>query len=43
MRRIGEFDYVIVNREECLSDTVQSVISIIRAEHCRVQPRIISL
>ena len=43
MARIAEFDYVIVNHEDCLDETVQSVISIIRAEHCRVQPRMISL
>jgi len=43
MHRISEFDYVIVNHEDCLDKTVQSVMGIIRAEHCRVQPRIISL
>ena len=43
MHRIPEFDYVIVNHEDRLDKTVQSVIGIIRAEHCRVQPRIISL
>ena len=43
MYRISEFDYVIVNHEDCLDKTVQSVMGIIRAEHCRVLPRTISL
>ena len=43
MHRIPELDYVIVNHEDCLDKTVQSVMGIIRAEHCRVLPRIISL
>jgi guanylate kinase len=43
MQRISEFDYVIVNPEDRLDDTVQSVIGIIQAEHCRVHPRTISL
>jgi guanylate kinase len=43
MQRIPEFDYVIVNREDCLDETVRNVIGIICAEHCRVQPRVITL
>jgi guanylate kinase len=43
MQRLAEFDYAIVNHEDCLDETVRSVMGIIRAEHCRVQPRIISL
>ena len=39
LQRISEFDYVVVNREGHLEDAVESVISIIRAEHCRVHPR----
>ena len=39
LQRIPEFDYVVVNREGHLEDAVESVISIIRAEHCRVHPR----
>ena len=36
MQRIGEFDYVVVNREDELDKTVDQVISIIQAEKCRV-------
>lgn len=43
MARLSEFDYVIVNRTDDLDEAVQSVISIIRAEHCRVRPRTILL
>ena len=35
MKRINEFDYVVVNREDCLERTVDRVISIIHAEKCR--------
>jgi len=35
MKRIGEFDYVVINREDCLERTVDRVISIINAEKCR--------
>jgi guanylate kinase len=36
MRRIGEFKYVVVNRDSQLDETVDRVLSIIRAEKCRV-------
>jgi guanylate kinase len=36
MQRLNEFDYVVVNREDCLEETVSRVISIIQAEKCRV-------
>lgn len=36
MQRINEFKYVVVNREDCLEETVDQVISIIQAEKCRV-------
>jgi guanylate kinase len=36
MGRIGEFNYVVVNREDELDKTVDQVISIIHAEKCRV-------
>lgn len=36
MARIGEFDYVVVNRDDELDTTVDQVISIICAEKCRV-------
>ena len=43
LKRAGEFDYVIVNSDGCLEETVQTVIAIIRAEHHRVNPRKVSL
>jgi guanylate kinase len=36
MKRILEFDYVVVNREDALDETVEQVLSIIRAEKSRV-------
>ncbi len=36
LRRIIEFDYVVVNREHALSETVEQVLSIIKAEKSRV-------
>ncbi len=43
MRRIGEFDYVVINRECGLDETVEQVLHIISAEHCRVQQRRVTL
>ena len=43
LQRISEFDYVVVNHNDRLEEAVQDVIGIIRAEHCRVQPRKVSL
>jgi guanylate kinase len=39
MRRIPEFDYLVVNADGRLEDTVETIVSIIRAEHCRTTPR----
>ena len=39
MRRIPEFDYLVVNADGRLEDTVEMIVSIIRAEHCRTTPR----
>jgi guanylate kinase len=36
LKRIVEFDYVVVNREHALDDTVDQVLSIIKAEKSRV-------
>jgi guanylate kinase len=36
MRRLNEFKYVVVNREDCLDQTVDRIVSIIQAEKCRV-------
>ena len=43
LKRAIEFDYVIVNADGCLEETVDTVIAIIRAEHHRVNPRKVSL
>jgi guanylate kinase len=43
LNRIHEFDYVVVNREDQLEDTVDAILAIIRAEHQRVVPRKVSL
>lgn len=36
MRRRDEFDYVVINRGGCQESAVDSIVSIITAEHCRV-------
>lgn len=36
LKRIMEFDYVVVNRDQELEETVHQVLSIIAAEKCRV-------
>jgi guanylate kinase len=43
LRRIDEFDYVVVNRDDCLDETVDTIAAIVRAEHHRVNPRKINL
>lgn len=43
MERLHEFDYVVVNRDGELDRAVDDVIAIIRAEHCRVKPRVAEL
>jgi guanylate kinase len=43
MKRMSEFDYVVVNREACIDRTVHDVLAIVRAEHCRVHSRVVSL
>jgi guanylate kinase len=43
LKRAIEFDYVIVNSDGCLNETVDTVIAIIRAEHHRVNPRKVNL
>lgn len=43
MKRIREFDYVVVNRHKCLEDTVDTILAIIKAEHHRVVPRKVAL
>ncbi|HSN77244.1 MAG TPA: guanylate kinase [Anaerolineae bacterium] len=36
LRRLAEFDYVVVNRDSHLGDAVQQVLAIMTAERCRV-------
>lgn len=43
LKRIDEFDYVVVNREGCLEEAVDDVFAIIRSEHLRVHPRRVTL
>lgn len=43
LENLGEFDYVVVNAQDRLKDTVDTIEAIIRAEHHRVEPRKVSL
>lgn len=43
LKRIDEFDYVVVNREDLLDETVDKILAIIQAEHQRVNPRKVTL
>jgi len=43
LTRADEFDYVVVNRNGSLDQAVADVVSIIRAEHCRVRQRQVTL
>ena len=43
MHALHDFDYVVVNHHNRLSETVQAIEAIIRAEKCRVHPRRIRL
>ncbi len=43
MFRLKSFDYVVINRELCLDETVDTIISIIVAEHHRVNQRVVTL
>jgi len=38
MLRMADFDYVVINRDACLDDTVDHILAIISAEHDRVYP-----
>lgn len=42
-KRIDEFDYVVVNRDNELDQTVDTIMAIIDAEHHRVVPRRVQL
>ncbi len=43
LRRLEEFDYVVVNRDNHLDETVDAILAIIHAEHHRVHPRKVTL
>jgi guanylate kinase len=43
MKRLPEFDYVVVNRDNKLNETVKEIMAIITAEKCRVKQRKIEL
>jgi guanylate kinase len=43
MKRLPEFDYVVVNRDEALDEAVDDVLCVIQAEHCRVDQREVRL
>ncbi|MFZ2096779.1 MAG: guanylate kinase [Anaerolineales bacterium] len=43
MTHLNSFDYVVINRELHLDETVDTIISIIVAEHHRVKPRKVTL
>jgi guanylate kinase len=42
-KRLNEFDYVIINRDLHLDETVDTILSIINAEHHKVHPRKVTL
>ena len=41
--RIQEFDYVVVNAEDCLDETVDTILGIVNTEHHRVHHRRVTL
>jgi guanylate kinase len=43
LKRLHEFDYVVVNRQNRLNEAVDQVLSIIEAEHSRVHARRVRL
>ncbi len=43
LTRLEAFDYILVNREDLLDDTVEKVRAIITAEHLKVRHRTVSL
>ena len=43
LKRATEFDYLVVNADGHLEETVDTVVAILQAEHHRVHPRIVSL
>jgi guanylate kinase len=42
-KRIPEFDYKVVNREDQLDESVKTILAIVEAEHHRTHPRKVTL
>ena len=43
MKRLSEFDYVVINRDGELERAADDVLAIVQAEHCRAKPRVVKL
>jgi guanylate kinase len=43
MTHLNSFDYIVINREFHLDETVETIIAIIAAEHHRVKQRVVTL
>jgi len=43
MARVSEFDYRVVNRDNCLEQAISDIDAIISAEKCRMNPRMAQL
>jgi guanylate kinase len=43
MKRVSEFDYVVVNREGRSNEAVNDVLAIVHAEHLRTHQRVVTL
>ena len=43
LKRLPEFDYIVTNRDSELDRAVDAVLAIIQAEHCHVEPRVVTL
>ncbi len=43
LQTINDFDYLVINRHDCLNDAVDCICAIVQAEKHRVHPRIVKL
>ncbi len=43
IKQLPAFDYVVVNRDGELDQATDTVLAIIKAEHCRTRPRVVRL
>jgi len=39
LKRVDDFDYLVINRQDMLEETVDKILAIMAAEHQRVHPR----